>query len=155
MNFLSTKELRCVEGVSYHLAPHPSPLLHLLCPWEAPSEEASLPLVLYPQGKVSIPQHIWAVPTDLPVERGWSPFVFQSGLWTCCAGCQLDEQPLARVPTASPSLLSLHSPPSSLPSLLPLGVGKAVQIFQVYRKGSRSCCSCFSTSPQHGNSSVG
>lgn len=106
-----------------------------------------LPPVIYHRGEVSVPWRIWIVPADFPLERGSSPFVFQSGLRTRSAGCQLDSRHPGSLPhgLSASSLLFPSFPPhlptssSSLsPSLLPLRDGKAGQIFQVYRKGSRT-----------------
>lgn len=147
------------EGVPHQATPHClSPPLHLPSPSEAPAEEASLPLVFYRCGEVSIPWRIWTVPADFPLERGLSPFVFQSGLRTCSAGCQLDGRHSGPLPY-SLSVSSLLFPSPLLPptfsasSLLPLSGGKADQIFQVYWKENRTgvgssraaSSKCFST----------
>lgn len=80
-------------------------------------QSLSLSPVIYHRGEVSIPWRIWIVPADFPLERGSSPFVFQSGLRTRSAGCQLDSRHPGSLPHGLSTSSSLFS---SFPLLPPL-----------------------------------
>lgn len=129
-------------------------------------QSLSLPLVIYRWGEVSVPWRIWTVPADFPLERGSSPFVFQSGLRTRSAGCQLDSRHPGPLPySLSHSSLLFPSPPalpsSFPPPFSPSVMEKQVRFSRFTERGagpgsSRTASNnCFSNSPPCGNSSAG
>lgn len=80
------------------LPPHAVPLWLL--------QSLSLPLVIYLLGEVSVRWRSWTIPAHFPLERGSSPFVFQSGLGQALLAASWPaSRILARSLTAALSLL--------------------------------------------------
>lgn len=139
------------------LPPHAVPLWLL--------QSLSLPLVIYLLGEVSVRWRSWTIPAHFPLERGSSPFVFQSGLGQALPAASWPaSRILARSLTAALSLLCFSlffffffSPPSSLPSIME----KQFRFSRFTERGKgrgnihASSNKCFSSSPRRGNSLLG
>lgn len=124
--FLSTKALRCVEGSPSPCSSSFSPLFHLLCPWRLRCLSCFLLRVRHPSLSTSE-----LSPLIFQWNVAGAPLFFSLGCGhaVLAASWRSSTWPLASQPLR---LFFPFVPHSSLPSLLPLGDGKAVQIFQVY-----------------------
>lgn len=135
----------------HHAAPHPfSSLLHLLCPWQAPPEEAVLPLAL----SSGYPSTSELSPLIFQWNVAGAPLLFSLG----CGHAVLAASWMNSTWPTSPQPLCLFFP--FIPPLLlsPSVMEKQFRFSRFTERGTGAAAAsnkCFSNSPQRGNSSMG
>lgn len=168
---LSTDEVRCggfplslCSSLSSPCCLLSSPLFHPVLSLCGSHRASRCHLLICLLGEVSVRWRSWTIPAHFPLERGSSPFVFQSGLGQALPAASWPaSRILARSLTAALSLLCFSlfffffSPPSSLPSIME----KQFRFSRFTERGKgrgnihASSNKCFSSSPRRGNSLLG